>query len=225
MLTRSSTRGKTVSVLRLAPAVARLVEVETHAVAVQVDDVGGAGAVDVGQADALLVELIRVVEPGRVVHRDLGAEAAVAEIGPVADLAVADAHQVGEAVAGHVGEVDGLGAVGEDEARAFLFVQRLRDAPGRAEAFLGQRRVPDEGVVFGDQHVGVAVAVEIDELQVGVAHVAVEARGEGAERLPALGLVVLVEAGHRAVQDDQVGLAVAGQVHELPRRRSGRGWA
>ena len=47
----------------------------------------------------LLVELIRVVEPGRVVHRDLGAEAAVAQVRPVADLAVADAHEVGEAVA------------------------------------------------------------------------------------------------------------------------------
>ena len=40
-----------------------------------------------------------LVEPGRVVHGDLGAEAAVAEVRPVADLAVADAHEVGEAVA------------------------------------------------------------------------------------------------------------------------------
>ena len=114
-----------------------------------------------------------------------------------------------------VGEVDGLGAVGEDEARALLLVERLRDAPGRAEALLGQRGVPDEGVVFGDQHVGVAVAVQVDELQVRVAHVAVEARGEGAEGLPAFVVVVLVEAGHGAVQHHQVGLAVAGQVHEL----------
>ncbi len=215
MLARSSTRGNTFSVLRLAPAVARLVEVQAHAVAVQVDDVGGAAAVDVGQADALVVELVGVVEPRRVVHRDLGAEAAIAQVGPVADLAVADADDVGQAVAGQVGEVDGLRAVGEDDARAFLLVERLRDAPGRAEALFGQRGVPDEGVVFGDQHVGVAVAVEIDELEVRVAQVAVQARGEGAERLPAFGLVVLVQAGRRAVHDDHVGLAVAGQVHEL----------
>ena len=114
-----------------------------------------------------------------------------------------------------VGEIDGLGAVGEDEARAFLLVQRLRDAAGRAEALLGQRGVPDEGIVFGDQHVGMAVAVEVDELQVGVAHVAVQARGERAEGLPAFGLVVLVQAGRGAVQHHQVGLAVAGQIHEL----------
>ena len=134
-----------------------------------------------------VVELVRVVEPGRVVHRDLGAEAAVAQVGPVADLAVADADEVGQAVAGQVGEVDGLRAVGEDEARALLLVERLRDAAGRAEALLGQRGVPDEGVVFGDQHVGVAVAVEVDEPQVRVAQVAVQARGEGAEGLPAFG--------------------------------------
>ena len=114
-----------------------------------------------------------------------------------------------------VGEVDGLRAVGEDDARAFLLVERLRDAPGRTETLLGQRGVPDEGVVFGDQHVGMAVAVEIDELEVRVAQVAVQARGEGTEGLPAFGLVVLVQAGRRALHDDDVGLAVAGQVHEL----------
>ena len=114
-----------------------------------------------------------------------------------------------------VGEVDGLRAVGEDEARALLLVERLRDAPRRAEALLGQRGVPDEGVVFGDQHVGVAVAVEVDEPEVRVAQVAVQARREGTEGLPAFGLVVLVQAGRRAVQDDDIGLAVTGQVHEL----------
>ena len=35
---------------------------------------------------------------------DPGAEPAVAEVGPVADVAVADADDVGEPVAGHVGE-------------------------------------------------------------------------------------------------------------------------
>ena len=64
------------------------------------------------------LEQVRRVEPRRVVHRDLGAEAAVAEVRPVADLAVADAHEVGEAVAGHVGEEDRLRAVGEDQPRA-----------------------------------------------------------------------------------------------------------
>ena len=88
----------------------------------QVDDVGGAAAVDVGQANAPVVELVRVVEPGRVVHGHLGAEAAIAQVGPVADLAVADADDVGQAVAGEIGEVDGLCAVGEDDARALLLV-------------------------------------------------------------------------------------------------------
>ena len=57
-------------------------------------------AVDVGQPDALAGRTgPGVSNQRRVVHRDLGAEAAVAQVGPVADLAVADAHEVGQAVA------------------------------------------------------------------------------------------------------------------------------
>ena len=89
------------------------------------------------------------------------------------------------------------------------------DAAGWAEALLSQRGVPDEGIVFADQHVGVTVAVQVNELQVGVARVAVEARGEGAEGLPAFSAIVFVQAGHGAVQHHQIGLAVAGEVHEL----------
>ena len=82
---------------------------------------------------------------------------------------------VRKAVAAQVSQVDRLRAVGEDEARTLLLVERLGDAPGGAEALFGQGRVPDEAVVFGDQEVGVAVAVEIDELEVRVAQVSVHA--------------------------------------------------
>ena len=36
----------------------------SHAVTVQVNDVGVPDAIDVGQAEALLIELVRGVEPG-----------------------------------------------------------------------------------------------------------------------------------------------------------------
>ena len=45
--------------------------------------------------------------------------------------------------------------------------------------------------------------------------------GEWAEGLPAFLAVVLVEAGRGAIQHHQVGLAVAGQIHEL--RPAGQG--
>ena len=63
-----------------------------------------ARAVHVGQANAALGKLIRRIEPGRVVHGDLGAEAAVAEVGPVAHFAVADTHQVRQPVPREIGE-------------------------------------------------------------------------------------------------------------------------
>ena len=55
---RLSTGGNWRRLTRLAPAVAGLVEVETHAIAAQVDDVVSARAVDIGQTNALLVELV-----------------------------------------------------------------------------------------------------------------------------------------------------------------------
>ena len=160
--------------------------------------VGRARAVDVGQADALLVEQVGTVEPGRVVHRDLGAEPAVAQVGPVADLAVADAHQVGEAVAGHVGQVDRLRAVGEDQARALLLVERLAHLLGRAESVLGQRLMPGEDVVFGDQDVGMSVARQVDELEIRVVPGQLGNDAKGRELIPALVLGALEEAGRRA---------------------------
>src|SRR5713226_3684705 len=84
----------------ITPAITRLIEIEPNAIATQINDVGGTRAVDVGKTDALLIELIRVIEPRRVVHGDLGAEATIAQVGPVADFAVADADQVGRTVAG-----------------------------------------------------------------------------------------------------------------------------
>jgi hypothetical protein len=67
---------------------------------VQIDEVGGAAAVDVGQTEALGVELVGVVEQcGAWSIVTLAPKRAVAKIGPVADFAVADAGKVGQAVA------------------------------------------------------------------------------------------------------------------------------
>ena len=103
MLATSSTRGKTRRTCGGAPAVARLVEVETHAVAVQVDDVGGAACRRCrpgGRASGRTGRDGRTTGGGMPgIHRHPGTETAVAQVRPVADRAVADAHQVGEAVA------------------------------------------------------------------------------------------------------------------------------
>ena len=144
-----------------------------------------AGAVDVGQPDARRSNRSGWSNHGASSIVDLGAEAAVAEVRPVADLAVADAHEVGEPVAGHVGEVDRLRAVGEDAAAGRCSSSSAcGDAlpPGRSRP--RQRRVPGEGVVLGDQHVGVAVAGQVDEAQVRVVPVDVRQRLEGREGAP-----------------------------------------
>src|SRR5713226_6694694 len=124
---------KSLQLTGITPAITRLVEIESNAISSEINDVGGTRAVDVGKTNALLVELIRVV------HGDLGAEAAIAQVGPVADFAVSDAHQVGKTVAGQVGQIDGLRAVSKDQARAFLFVERLAGLLRGSKTVFGQR--------------------------------------------------------------------------------------
>ncbi len=58
------------------------------------------------------------------------------------------------------------------------------------------------------------VAVEIDQPQIGVAPGDVGGKGEGREVRP-LTVVTLVETGYGFAQQDQVFLAIAGQIHNL----------
>ena len=144
---RSLVSGKAGELDGRGEGVARLVRVDADAVRVQVEDVRRPRAVDVGEADAARVEATERVERHLPAHLHLGAEAAEAEVGPVADAAVGDADEVGEPVAAHVREEDRLRPVGEDERGPLLVVARLVERDGRAEAPLRERRVPRERVV------------------------------------------------------------------------------
>ena len=78
-----------------------------------------------------------------------------------------------------------LRAVGEDDAGPFLFVERLG---GRGSAGPKPSSASDgyqvKTLVLGDQDVGVAVAVEIDERRFGSLHIEVGQGGKRRERLP-----------------------------------------
>src|SRR4029079_8916317 len=127
----------------IAPRIPRLVEIQMHAVAAEVDDVGRTAAGDVCEPDATRIELIGSVEPRRIAHRNLGPEPAVSEVWPVTDLAVADTNDVREPVARHVREVCRLCALCEQNARPHLFIERLLHPDRGAETVLAERRIPD----------------------------------------------------------------------------------
>ena len=129
----------------------------------QVDDVGHARAIDVSQADTSLIELIGRVEPWGVVHRDFGSEASVAQVRPVAYLAVANAHEVGQAVAGHVGEIDRLAASGEDQPRPLLLIPRRRPSCRPSRSPLPPTRDTRSRFVLNYQDIGMAVTREVHE--------------------------------------------------------------
>ena len=201
--------------MRVAPAIAGLIEIELDRFGGEIDDVGGSRAVDVGETDAARIELVRRVEPRRIVHRDLRAEPAVAEVGPVADLAVANADDVGQTIAGHVGEENALRSVREHDRGAGLLVARFGDPQPRVEAGFGERGIPGEDVVLGDEHIRVSVAVEVDEAKIGIVPVHIGDRGQRQEILPVLVFGPLVEAGIGPLQHDAILLPVAGEIEEL----------
>ena len=143
-----------------AVAIARLVRPETYAVGPQVDEICGTGAVDVGQLDPRRIETPDLVEAWGVDHDDLGAEAAVPEVGPVADLAVADAHEVRQPVPAHVGEKDGAVPAGRHQPRSIQFVGGLASMSRRPVPVACLTREPTEDFVLGDQDVSMAIAVQ-----------------------------------------------------------------
>src|SRR6266852_3626177 len=103
-----------------------------------------------------------------MVHLHLGAETAVAKIGPVTDFSIADANDIGEPVAGEVGEEDRLGAVGQENGGSGLFVEGLQHGGLRAESIFGERRMPAEHLFLGNENVGMAVAGQVNEFKVRI---------------------------------------------------------
>ena len=59
-------------------------------------------------------------------------------------------------------------AISKDEPRALFFINGLANFLPRAKTGFRQRRIPAKSFIFGDQDVGVAIAGEINELQIGV---------------------------------------------------------
>ena len=161
---------------------------------------------------------------GAQVHRHLGAEPAVAEVRPVARLAVADPDDVAEAVPGHVGGEDGLGAVGEHHAGALFLVPARPHLLGGVEPRVAaQRGVDGEQAVLGHQDVGQPVAGDVDEGDVRVGPVERRERREPLQRLEGRVLGPLEEARVRAGQVDHVQVPAAGQVEQPDPGQPGAG--
>src|SRR5439155_23794222 len=134
-------------------------------------------------ADAPLVEDVRRIEPRGVIHCDFRAELSITKRRPVRHFPISDSDDVGQPIATHVSEVHALSSVGKDQRRTlFLLVPRFADELSVTKAIFSQRWVPPEDFVFGDQDVGVAISVEVDEFQVWIAAVKVWKRTEGRER-------------------------------------------
>src|ERR1044072_4889315 len=87
-------RWKILDYACVAPAIARLVEVEPDFACCEIDDVNHTGSIDVSQTNSSLIKLVRLVKPRGMIHRDFRAEATVAKVGPITHFAVADTQQI-----------------------------------------------------------------------------------------------------------------------------------
>ena len=201
--------------LRLAPEVTRLIEIQRDAVIGDVNNVAAARAVDVGKVDALGVEQIWPVKDRRVAHRHLGAEAAVAEVGPVADFVVADAHDIRKAIAAHIRKEYRLVRIGKYQLGAFFLIPGFCRTARGAEALLRLGFVPGEDRFFRNQDIRMAVAGDVYEPDVGIFGVDIRNGLEPRERLPASGCGALMKTGHRSIELHQFQMAFSGQIEQL----------
>src|SRR6185295_6747067 len=99
-----------------------------------------------------------MIENRRIIHRDLRAKVSVTEVGPVTDFAIPNANDVGQAVAGHVGEKDSLRRFRKHNVRSDLFVRLFRNSASGFKTVSSGGWEPGEDRVLGYQNVSSAVA-------------------------------------------------------------------
>src|SRR3974390_1205411 len=130
------------------------------------------------------IKKIRAFKDGGIAHRYFCAEPAIAQIRPVADLAVADAHDIREPMPGHCGQEDRLGGVGKDDLGTFFFVPCLGSTPRRSKTVLRERPIPGKDCVLRDQDVRITVAGDVHETKVRILGGDIGNRLEPREWLP-----------------------------------------
>src|SRR5512136_2929478 len=75
--------------------------------------------------------------------------------------------------------------------------------------------MPSQGFTFGDQDIGVTIAGQVDELQVGIVKVDLRPGLKGSERLPIGFVGTFVEAANSTLHLDQIHLTISSQIKEL----------
>lgn len=114
--------------------------------------------------------------------------------------------------------MDRLRRVGKHDAGSVVFVEGHAHAQRRAKALLRERGVPAQRIVLGHQHIGDAVAGQVDEPQIGVGPVAHRQAAEGVEAGPA-SIDTLLVARRLRREIHQIEISVAGNIHQhLPAR-------
>ena len=129
----------------LTPAVAGLIEIVLGRAIPQIQDIRSPAAIDIAEFEIARIKLLTVPhQSGRIVHKYLRAKTAVTQIGPVTDLAVADAHNIGLAVAAHIGQINALLGIREEYLGPVQFIGGGGHGASKAIAVSPFRGMPAE---------------------------------------------------------------------------------
>ena len=108
-----------------------------------------------------------------------------------------------------------MGAIGKQELRALSPRPSSSACARRREAVFGEQLVPGKDSILRDQDVGVAVAGNVDEPDVGVLVLVFGVDLKAVKSLPAALGRTPVEARHRPLELNKVQPALAGEIEQL----------
>src|SRR5262245_49098167 len=75
--------------------------------------------------------------------------------------------------------------------------------------------MPHQCIVLCDKDISLAITIEINEPEIGIAHIPIDARPKWLERTPAFTVIMFEQPRHRTIENNDIGLPVAREIKEL----------
>ena len=85
-----------------------------------------------------------------MVHSDFSAKTPITQVGPIADLAITNPHNVSQAAPRHIRKRNRFAAAGQHHMRPAFFVGSMEDPLGLAKTLSTQRGIEGIDLIFGD---------------------------------------------------------------------------
>ena len=197
------------------PTIPRLIEINLHPFTAQVQNIRRPRPINIRQHNPPLIENIRAIKPRRIIHRHLRPKPSIAQIRPVADLAIANPHNIRQPVPRHIRQMNRLCAIGKHHPWSLLLIPRLTHPLRRPKALLRQRRMPHKAILLRDQNVTMPIPIQVKKPHIRIIPIQIRQRLKRSERLPLLIHRPLIESWHRPPQRHHIRSPIPRQIQKL----------